>query len=163
MSILGNRVLRTEDPKFLTSGGTYVYARHRLGEYWGFLAGWSFVVGKAASLSAMALTFGAYVAPDLARPAGIAAVLALTVVAHDDPSPAGTAFRDELDQDAARLGVELSAQVEVDGVPPPPPPLPWEGVDARPSTVTALPIRVPCGKAATACSTTCWGAASRWV
>src|SRR5690606_29116604 len=24
MSILGNRVLRTEDPKFLTAGGTYV-------------------------------------------------------------------------------------------------------------------------------------------
>lgn len=30
--------------------------------------------------------------------------------------PAGTAFRDELDQDAAKLGVELSAQVEVDGM-----------------------------------------------
>lgn len=45
------------------SGGTYVYARERLGGYWGFLAGWSFVVGKTASLSAMALTFGAYVAP----------------------------------------------------------------------------------------------------
>jgi basic amino acid/polyamine antiporter, APA family len=62
------------------SGGTYVYARERLGGYWGFLAGWSFVVGKTASLSAMALTFGAYVAPDLARPIGIGAVVALTVV-----------------------------------------------------------------------------------
>jgi basic amino acid/polyamine antiporter, APA family len=62
------------------SGGTYVYARHRLGEYWGFLAGWSFVVGKTASLSAMALTFGSYAAPDLARPLGIAAVVALTTV-----------------------------------------------------------------------------------
>lgn len=60
------------------SGGTYVYARHRLGPYWGFLAGWSFVVGKTASLSAMALTFGAYVSDDLARPVGIAAVVALT-------------------------------------------------------------------------------------
>ncbi|MEI2654144.1 MAG: hypothetical protein V9G12_18705, partial [Microthrixaceae bacterium] len=40
------------------AGGTYVYARHRLGDYWGFLAGWSFVVGKTASLAAMALTFG---------------------------------------------------------------------------------------------------------
>ncbi len=62
------------------SGGTYVYARHRLGEYWGFLAGWSFVVGKTASLSAMALTFGSYAHPDLARPLGIGAVVALTVV-----------------------------------------------------------------------------------
>ena len=62
------------------SGGTYVYARERLGEYWGFLAGWGFVVGKSASLAAMALTFGAYVAPDLARPIAIAAVIALTTV-----------------------------------------------------------------------------------
>lgn len=62
------------------SGGTYVYARHRLGAYWGFLAGWSFVVGKTASLSAMALTFGSYVSTGLARPVGIAAVVALTAV-----------------------------------------------------------------------------------
>ncbi len=62
------------------SGGTYVYARERLGGYWGFLAGWSFVVGKTASLSAMALTFGAYVAPGYARPIAVGAVVALTVV-----------------------------------------------------------------------------------
>lgn len=62
------------------SGGTYVYARHHLGAYWGFLAGWSFVVGKTASLAAMTLTFGAYVDPDLARPLGIGAVVALTTV-----------------------------------------------------------------------------------
>ncbi|HEX2027442.1 MAG TPA: APC family permease [Nitriliruptorales bacterium] len=62
------------------SGGTYVYARRRLGDYWGFLAGWSFVVGKTASLAAMALTFGAYTHPELARPIGIGAVIAMTVV-----------------------------------------------------------------------------------
>ncbi len=62
------------------SGGTYVYARERLGAYWGFLAGWSFVVGKTASLAAMALTFGAYVDADLARPIGIAAVVVMTAV-----------------------------------------------------------------------------------
>ena len=62
------------------SGGTYVYARERLGEYWGFLAGWGFVVGKTASLAAMALTFGSYAFPELARPVAIAAVLALTAV-----------------------------------------------------------------------------------
>jgi APA family basic amino acid/polyamine antiporter len=62
------------------SGGTYVYARERLGRYWGFLAGWGFVVGKTASLAAMALTLGAYVYPALARPLGIAAVAVLTAV-----------------------------------------------------------------------------------
>jgi basic amino acid/polyamine antiporter, APA family len=62
------------------AGGTYVYARERLGDYWGFLAGWSFVVGKTASLGAMALTFGAYVAPQFARALGIAAAVAMTVV-----------------------------------------------------------------------------------
>lgn len=34
------------------SGGTYVYGRERLGEFWGCLAGWSFVVGKTASCAA---------------------------------------------------------------------------------------------------------------
>jgi basic amino acid/polyamine antiporter, APA family len=62
------------------SGGTYVYARKRLNDYWGFLAGWGFVVGKIASLAAMALTFGAYVYPPLARPLGIAVVILLTAV-----------------------------------------------------------------------------------
>src|SRR5687768_10317194 len=28
------------------SGGVYTYARHRLSEYWGFLAGWGFIIGK---------------------------------------------------------------------------------------------------------------------
>ena len=62
------------------AGGTYVYARARLGEYWGFLAGWSFVVGKTASLAAMALTFGSYVDRDLGRPLAVGAVVALTAV-----------------------------------------------------------------------------------
>jgi basic amino acid/polyamine antiporter, APA family len=62
------------------AGGTHVYARERLGDYWGFLAGWSFVVGKTASLAAMALTFGAYVAEDLARPLAVGAVVAMAAV-----------------------------------------------------------------------------------
>lgn len=62
------------------SGGTYVYGRERLGPLWGFLAGWGFVVGKVASCAAMALTFGAYAAPELARPLAIAAVVALVAV-----------------------------------------------------------------------------------
>lgn len=42
------------------SGGTYVYGRERLGPFWGYLAGWGFVVGKTASCAAMALTVGVY-------------------------------------------------------------------------------------------------------
>lgn len=62
------------------SGGTYVYARERLGPFWGFLAGWTFVVGKTASLAAMALTFGAYVNPQFVRPIAIGAVIVMAVV-----------------------------------------------------------------------------------
>lgn len=62
------------------SGGAYVYGRKRLGNFWGFLAGWGFVIGKLASCTAMALTFAHYVAPDHARPLAIAAVLLLTFV-----------------------------------------------------------------------------------
>jgi APA family basic amino acid/polyamine antiporter len=66
--------------RYPESGGTYVYGRRRLGPFWGYLAGWGFTVGKTASCAAMALTFGAYVAPDLARPLAIAAVVALTAL-----------------------------------------------------------------------------------
>jgi len=62
------------------AGGTYVYGRQRLGEPAGVLAGIAFVIGKTASCAAMALTFGAYVAPDLARPLAIGAVVGLTAV-----------------------------------------------------------------------------------
>jgi basic amino acid/polyamine antiporter, APA family len=62
------------------AGGTHVYARQRLGDYWGFLAGWSFVVGKTASLAAMALTFGSYAHAPLAKPLGIGAVVAMAAV-----------------------------------------------------------------------------------
>jgi APA family basic amino acid/polyamine antiporter len=64
-----------------TSGGTYIYGREQLGPWWGFLAGWGFVIGKTASCAAMALTFGAYAAPDgWERPAALAAVVALAAV-----------------------------------------------------------------------------------
>ena len=64
-----------------TSGGTYVYGREVLGPWWGFLAGWGFVVGKTASCAAMAMTFAAYAVPAggwWARGAGALAVVALT-------------------------------------------------------------------------------------
>jgi APA family basic amino acid/polyamine antiporter len=63
------------------SGGTYVYGRERLGPWWGFIAGWSFVIGKIASSAAMALTFAAYALPGPAeRPVAAAAVVALVTV-----------------------------------------------------------------------------------
>jgi APA family basic amino acid/polyamine antiporter len=62
------------------SGGAYVYGRERLGVFWGFLAGWGFVVGKVASCAAMAMTFGSYAAPAMPRLGGVGAVLALTTV-----------------------------------------------------------------------------------
>lgn len=46
-----------------TSGGTYAFGREHLGHWWGFAAGWCFVIGKTASCAAMALTFAAYALP----------------------------------------------------------------------------------------------------
>jgi APA family basic amino acid/polyamine antiporter len=66
--------------RYPESGGTYVYGRERLGDAWGHLAGWAFVVGKTASCAAMALTVGIYVWPDGARWVAAAAVLALTML-----------------------------------------------------------------------------------
>lgn len=63
------------------AGGTYVYGRERLGPWWGYLAGWSFLVGKTASCAAMALVFAAYVAPaGWEKPVAVLGVAALTVV-----------------------------------------------------------------------------------
>ncbi|MFV2119500.1 APC family permease, partial [Streptomyces sp. Act-28] len=62
------------------SGGTYVYGRERLGPFWGYLAGWAFVVGKTASCAAMALTVGAYVWPGRAHAVAVAAVVVLTAL-----------------------------------------------------------------------------------
>ena len=67
--------------QYPAAGGTYVYGRERLGPWPGFLAGWSFVVGKTASCAAMALAFAAYVAPDgWATPVAIAVVWVLVAV-----------------------------------------------------------------------------------
>jgi APA family basic amino acid/polyamine antiporter len=66
--------------RYPDSGGTYVYGRERLGELWGYLAGWAFVVGKTASCAAMALTVGLYVWPQQAHAVAVGAVVALTAV-----------------------------------------------------------------------------------
>jgi APA family basic amino acid/polyamine antiporter len=63
--------------RYPQSGGAYVYGRERLGPFWGYLAGWSFLAGKLASCAAMALTVGSYAAPGLARPVALLAVAAV--------------------------------------------------------------------------------------
>jgi APA family basic amino acid/polyamine antiporter len=63
------------------AGGTYLYGREVLGNWWGYLAGWGFMVGKTASCAAMALTFAAYVAPaGWLRPVAAALVVVLALV-----------------------------------------------------------------------------------
>ena len=63
------------------SGGTYAYARAEIGPWWGFVAGWCFVIGKIASCAAMAMTFAAYAAPSGWQvPVAVGAVAALCVV-----------------------------------------------------------------------------------
>ncbi|WP_405762332.1 APC family permease [Streptomyces sp. NBC_00045] len=68
--------------RYPASGGTYVYGRERLGPFWGYLAGWGFVIGKTASCAAMALTVGAYVWPGQQRALAVAAVVALTAASY---------------------------------------------------------------------------------
>ncbi len=66
-----------------TSGGTYVYGRERLGDWWGFAAGWGFVAGKTASCAAMALTFASYALPGpwwAQRLVAVAAVIGLAAL-----------------------------------------------------------------------------------
>ncbi|WP_099023136.1 APC family permease [Mycolicibacterium palauense] len=66
--------------RYPRSGGTYVYGRERLGPFWGYLAGFSFVVGKTASCAAMALTAGLYLWPQQAHLVAAVAVAALTAL-----------------------------------------------------------------------------------
>ncbi|MEE1617886.1 APC family permease [Brachybacterium sp. J153] len=64
-----------------SSGGTYHYGRLQLGPWWGFLAGWCFVIGKIASCAAMALVIAAYLVPEpFQRPVAAAVVVLLTAV-----------------------------------------------------------------------------------
>ncbi|MEU4191251.1 APC family permease [Kribbella sp. NPDC026611] len=64
------------------SGGTYIYGRERLGNWWGFTAGSAFILGKTASCAAMALTFATYVTDVgwLRRVIALVAVIALATV-----------------------------------------------------------------------------------
>ncbi|MFE6052929.1 APC family permease [Kitasatospora sp. NPDC056446] len=95
--------------RYPQSGGTYVYGRERLGEFWGYLAGWGFVVGKTASCAAMALTVGSYAWPGREHAVAVAAVVALTAVDYTGVQKAARLTRAVV---AAVLGV-LAAVVTV--------------------------------------------------
>src|SRR5262249_59421453 len=76
--------------QYTTSGGTYISGRERLGEWWGFVAGWGFVIGKTASCAAMALTFASYAAAGslwIDRGVAVAAVVVLTAANYRGISP----------------------------------------------------------------------------
>jgi APA family basic amino acid/polyamine antiporter len=62
------------------SGGTYLFGREVLGPWWGFLAGWGFVIGKTASCAAMAMAFAAYALPDAGAWQRVLAALAVVVL-----------------------------------------------------------------------------------
>lgn len=66
--------------RYPVAGGTYVYGRERLGPFWGYLAGWSFIAGKLASCAAMAFAVGTYVWPDQARILAVATVTLVVVI-----------------------------------------------------------------------------------
>lgn len=62
------------------SGGAYAYGRAELGPLPGFIAGVLFLVGKTASVAAIASIAGAYLWPEFARPIAVAAVVVLGIV-----------------------------------------------------------------------------------
>ncbi|MGO2720803.1 APC family permease [Brachybacterium tyrofermentans] len=64
-----------------SSGGTYHFGSQQLGPWWGFVAGWCFVIGKIASCAAMALVIAAYLVPEPGqRIVAVLVVMALTAV-----------------------------------------------------------------------------------
>ncbi len=66
---------------FPRSGGTYEFGRRMLGERWGYVAGWMFLVANTAGPGVSALAFGSYlhavwpVIPERIAAIGIAAVI----------------------------------------------------------------------------------------
>jgi APA family basic amino acid/polyamine antiporter len=79
-----------------TSGGTYIYGRERLGAWWGFAAGWGFLIGKSASCAAMALTVASYALPGpwwAQRIVAVAAVVALTALNYRGVTKTATLAR----------------------------------------------------------------------
>lgn len=63
------------------TGGTYEFGRRLLGEWWGYSAGWMFLVANTVGPGVIALAFGGYVnAVWVTVPARVAAVIAALVM-----------------------------------------------------------------------------------
>jgi len=66
------------------TGGTYAFGRRMMGPWWGFSAGWMFLVANTVGPGAIALAFGGYlnavVGSVPARDAAVAAALAMTAL-----------------------------------------------------------------------------------
>jgi APA family basic amino acid/polyamine antiporter len=69
---------------FPRSGGTYEFGRRMLGPWWGFSAGWMFLVANTVGPGAIALAFGGYLNAAVsvvpARTAAVVAALAMTML-----------------------------------------------------------------------------------
>jgi APA family basic amino acid/polyamine antiporter len=91
------------------SGGAYVYGRKRLRPFWGFVAGWCFVIGKLASCAAMAMTFASYASPAFARPLAVASVVVLTAVNYFGVQKTAIVTRAIVSVVLAALGVVVAA------------------------------------------------------
>ena len=100
------------------SGGAYAYGRHRLGDFWGYLAGCGFLAGKTASCAAMALTVGSYASPSLARPVALAAVAAVAAANYRGVAKTAAATRVIVVLVLAALAVTVAAMLA--GRPPEP-------------------------------------------
>src|SRR3954451_1319969 len=110
------------------SGGAYAYGRAELGPWWGFLAGWSFVVGKTASVGAFGLTVGAYLAPPgWDHAVAVAAVLAVTAVNLLGVTRTATAARLLVAFAIAGLPFGVAAAAVAARSTPPAPPEPFGG------------------------------------
>jgi APA family basic amino acid/polyamine antiporter len=69
---------------FPRSGGTYEFGRRMLGPWWGFSAGWMFLIANTVGPGAIALAFGGYLNAAVgvvpARTAAVVAALAMTML-----------------------------------------------------------------------------------
>jgi basic amino acid/polyamine antiporter, APA family len=67
---------------FPRSGGTYEFGRRMMGDWWGFGAGWMFLIANTVGPGAIALAFGGYAtavwSPLSARTVAVLAALAMT-------------------------------------------------------------------------------------
>jgi APA family basic amino acid/polyamine antiporter len=88
------------------SGGAYTYGRRELGPSAGFAAGFLFLIGKTASVAAIALVAGSYLWPGLERP--VAAALVLVLAALN-----ATGVRSTAVVSAAAVGVVIVVLVTV--------------------------------------------------